>query len=349
MTDRRLDQSESPSEPKGRGFIRLQFSTDRVDLHTLEHQLHQTGLCVLQGKENKMSSVKEECENISVMEVTGLKTEDQQMDKERILYKIKEEHKSEVRQFQEEYISQKPEQGKESKMSSVKEECEDICVMEATGLMTEDQQMDKDIKEEHKPEVKLFQEEYDAKKPPQSTEPGNSFCTASHPKGHLRIHTREDPSHPSSPASPVWEREGRERKMSNVKEEYEDISVMEATGLKTEDQQMDKDIMLCEDIKEDNKSDVMTIQEEPGTQPLHQDAQHGSSFSDAFLLKDHLRIHTGDGPKDTAPPRGFRQKYILDSALNTPAQQVAAVLQTTGSSSSIRRRRRGATEALIGQ
>ncbi|KAL7845093.1 hypothetical protein AOLI_G00232850 [Acnodon oligacanthus] len=69
-------------------------------------------------------------------------------------------------------------------MSNVKEECEDISVMEATGLKTEDQQMDKgkfpagdvrkaelkleaeqkdilqdNIKEEHKPEVKLFQEE----------------------------------------------------------------------------------------------------------------------------------------------------------------------------------------------
>ncbi|KAL6482527.1 hypothetical protein MHYP_G00106070 [Metynnis hypsauchen] len=315
MTDRRLDQSGSPSELKGRGFIRLQLSTDPAPTSATSpaHQAptsftsHRQD-CVLQGKENKMSSVKEECEDIGVMEATGLKTEDQQMDKERILYKeIKEEHKPELRTD--------PDSaglcGKESKMSSVKEECEDIGVMEATGLKTEDQQMDKDIREEHKPEVKLFQEEYDAKKPPQST---------AHPKDHLRIHTGEDPSQrgkslsseralgrrmemhdgqrpyqcsQSTPASPVWKREGRERKMSSLKEECEDVSVMEATGLKTEDQQMDEDL-TCEDVKEDTKPDVMG--EEPSTQPLHQDAQHGSSFSDAFLLKDQLRIHTGDGP-----------------------------------------------------
>ncbi|KAL7845094.1 hypothetical protein AOLI_G00232860 [Acnodon oligacanthus] len=66
-------------------------------------------------------------------------------------------------------------------MSSIKEECEDISVMEATGLKTEDQQMDKeeelqeDIKEEYKPLVTPFQEECISQESHQNTEPGNSL------------------------------------------------------------------------------------------------------------------------------------------------------------------------------
>ncbi|KAL6482520.1 hypothetical protein MHYP_G00106000 [Metynnis hypsauchen] len=66
-------------------------------------------------------------------------------------------------------------------MSSVKEECEDVSVMEVTGLKTEDQQMDKEeilqdkIKEEHDPEVKLFQEDSSSQECLENSEPGISF------------------------------------------------------------------------------------------------------------------------------------------------------------------------------
>ncbi|KAL6482544.1 hypothetical protein MHYP_G00106240 [Metynnis hypsauchen] len=52
-------------------------------------------------------------------------------------------------------------------MSCVKEECEDVSVMEASGLKTEDEEMKEeplfqDTEEECKPDVKSFPEEYSA-------------------------------------------------------------------------------------------------------------------------------------------------------------------------------------------
>ncbi|KAL7851826.1 hypothetical protein SRHO_G00176110 [Serrasalmus rhombeus] len=81
--------------------------------------------------------------------------------------------------------------------------------------------------------------------------------------------------------------------MSSVKEECEDVSVMEATGLKTEDQQMDREEVLREDIKEEHEPELTLFQEEYISQGSHQNTEPGNSVSDSFHQKDHPRIHTG--------------------------------------------------------
>ncbi|XP_036412856.1 zinc finger protein 135-like, partial [Colossoma macropomum] len=78
--------------------------------------------------------------------------------------------------------------------------------------------------------------------------------------------------------------------MSSVKEECEDISVMEATGLKTEDQQMDKEDFLQEDIKEEHELEVKPLQEDSSSQECLENSEPGISFSDS----SHPRIHTGE-------------------------------------------------------
>ncbi|KAL6482541.1 hypothetical protein MHYP_G00106210 [Metynnis hypsauchen] len=94
----------------------------------------------------KMSSVKEECEDVSVMEASGLKTEDEEMDS--VL-----------------------------EASGLKTEDEEMdSVLEASGLKTEDEEMDRgtfvreDIKEEFKLEVEPFEEECAAQKTDQTTQ-----------------------------------------------------------------------------------------------------------------------------------------------------------------------------------
>ncbi|KAL7851809.1 hypothetical protein SRHO_G00175940 [Serrasalmus rhombeus] len=150
--------------------------------------------------------------------------------------------------------------GRYSAMSCVKEECEDISVMEVSELKTEDEEvkeeaiLQEDIKEEYKVEVKPFQKESGLK-----TEQETSSGDVLDPNDHLRIHTVEEPAEKPfscSECGKVRERffkiksqnfdqayaleQNRSVKMSCVKEECEDIGVMEASGVKTEDEEVEK-------------------------------------------------------------------------------------------------------------
>ncbi|KAL6482528.1 hypothetical protein MHYP_G00106080 [Metynnis hypsauchen] len=138
-------------------------------------------------------------------------------------------------------------------MSSVKEECEDVSVMEATGLKTEDQQMD----EVRKTETYCT--------PPQSVlmlSRRGHCCNTLH-MVHLKPRKEEEEEEEEEEHYTVTQAvlRLRLRESSCVKEECEDISVMEVTGLKTEDQQMDKEEVFREDIKEEHKPEVKLFQE----------------------------------------------------------------------------------------
>ncbi|KAL7845070.1 hypothetical protein AOLI_G00232620 [Acnodon oligacanthus] len=136
-----------------------------------------------------MSSVKEECEDVSVMEASGLKMEDKDMETGMVLQSvIKEEFKVEVEPVEEECsdptfsLSSVDSTGPRVKMSCVKEECEDVSVMEASGLKTEDEMKEEplfqDTEEECKPDVKPFPEEYSAPISDLNTEQETSFSAA---------------------------------------------------------------------------------------------------------------------------------------------------------------------------
>ncbi|KAL7851808.1 hypothetical protein SRHO_G00175930 [Serrasalmus rhombeus] len=77
-------------------------------------------------------------------------------------------------------------------------------------------------------------------------------------------------------------------KMSCVKEECEDVSVMEASGVKIEDEEVETGTVLREDIKEEFKLEVKPFEEVCAAQKSDQNAQHEKSIS------DHLGIHTGE-------------------------------------------------------
>ncbi|KAL6482540.1 hypothetical protein MHYP_G00106200 [Metynnis hypsauchen] len=76
--------------------------------------------------------------------------------------------------------------------------------------------------------------------------------------------------------------------MSRVKEECEDIGVMEASGLKVENKEMEKGHIFQEYIKEEFKLEVEPFEEECAAQKSEQ------SSSDSFQQKDHLSIPTGE-------------------------------------------------------
>ncbi|KAL7845071.1 hypothetical protein AOLI_G00232630 [Acnodon oligacanthus] len=83
--------------------------------------------------------------------------------------------------------------GPRVKMSCVKEECEDVSVMEASGLKTEDEMKEEplfqDTEEECKPDVKPFPEEYSAPISDLNTEQETSFSAAD--VSHLKEHRHQ--------------------------------------------------------------------------------------------------------------------------------------------------------------
>ncbi|XP_017542632.1 zinc finger protein 431-like [Pygocentrus nattereri] len=82
--------------------------------------------------------------------------------------------------------------------------------------------------------------------------------------------------------------------MSCVKVECEDISVMLVSGVKTEDEEVEKGTVLKEDIKEEFKVEVKPFEEECAAQKTDQTTQHERSSSDSSQQEDHLRVHTGE-------------------------------------------------------
>ncbi|KAL6482543.1 hypothetical protein MHYP_G00106230 [Metynnis hypsauchen] len=82
--------------------------------------------------------------------------------------------------------------------------------------------------------------------------------------------------------------------MSSVKEECEDVGVMEASGLKMEDKDMETGMVLQRVIKEEFKVEVEPFEEECAAQKSDQTTQHERSSSDSSQQEDHLGIHTGE-------------------------------------------------------
>ncbi|XP_036413477.1 gastrula zinc finger protein XlCGF67.1-like isoform X2 [Colossoma macropomum] len=82
--------------------------------------------------------------------------------------------------------------------------------------------------------------------------------------------------------------------MSCVKEECEDISVTEASGLKTEDEEVKQERNFQDDIKEEFKQELKSFEDEYCALKSQQTGDCEENFIDSSHQKDHLRIHAGE-------------------------------------------------------
>ncbi|KAL7851810.1 hypothetical protein SRHO_G00175950 [Serrasalmus rhombeus] len=103
----------------------------------------------------------------------------------------------------------------------------------------------------------------------------------------------------------------RSVKMSCVKEECEDVSVMEASGLKTEDEETDRGTILREDLKEEFKLEVEPVEEKRAAQKSEQTAQHERSSGDSSQQEGHLGIHTGESFSCSQCGKSFTSERAL--------------------------------------
>ncbi|KAL6482542.1 hypothetical protein MHYP_G00106220 [Metynnis hypsauchen] len=248
-----------------------------------------------------MSCVKEEREDVSVMEASGLKTEDEEVETGTVLQEdVKEEFTLEVEPFEEECAAQKTDQTAQHERSStllsqqphslrddqlgrnlsttaaVGGRPNNKCTKSSSSCISYSRFLDFQQKDEEKDECL----------PPRSCRPSQEL---------LHNDSKRDNRAVRTPLFQWWYGpKGREKvfalediAMSCVKEECEDISVMEVSELKTEDEEVKDEAILQEDIKEEYEVEVKPFQEESGLK-----TEQETSSGDALDPNDHLRIHT---------------------------------------------------------